>query len=500
MRTIIRGGWVIGFKGNTHTLIRNGVLVYEGNRIVHVGGGYDGPFDAEINATGKLVGPGFIDVHVHAGDRAGHRLISDGGRPEYFGTPILDVGVKRASDAAASTQQSPPSTEAAAARTELQAAFTAVELLRNGITTFVEFGAHREMQEAILRQVERLGLRAYLGAGFYCGEWEADGDGRLVRDLADETGERTFQIALDFITQINGACEGRVKGILVPRSVEACTPNLLRRAREKADELGLPIATHAAYSVLEFHDVMRRYHMTPIEMLASLGMLRPTLNIGHGNFIADNPNLNFSGGRDLALLGEAGVTVSHCALNIVRRARTLDTWERYRIAGVNLALGTDTYPRDMIMNMRAASYLGKITSRNLQSAPAGQVFEAATLGGSRALGRNDIGRLAPGALADIIIVDIDRRDVLRYAPTFDPIKSLIECGIGDDVSTVIVDGVVRMQESVIKSVDIGTLRDQVQREAEANWANWSDTDTFGRTAEELSPSSFPTESFSSTKG
>jgi hypothetical protein len=90
--------------------------------------------------------------------------------------------------------------------------------------------------------------------------------------------------------------------------------------------------------------------------------------------------------------------------------------------------------------------------------------------------------------------------VLRYAPTFDPIKSLIECGIGDDVSTVIVDGMVRMQESVIKSVDIGTLRDQVQREAEANWANWSDTDTFGRTAEELSPSSFPTESFSSTKG
>ena len=58
-----------------------------------------------------------------------------------------------------------------------------VELLRNGITTFVEFGAHRDMQEAILRQVERLGLRAYLGAGFYCGEWEADAHGRLVRDL-----------------------------------------------------------------------------------------------------------------------------------------------------------------------------------------------------------------------------------------------------------------------------------------------------------------------------
>jgi 5-methylthioadenosine/S-adenosylhomocysteine deaminase len=487
MRTIIRGGWIVGFAGSTHTLIRDGTVVYEGNKIVHVGRSYDGPFDAEIDAAGKLVAPGFIDVHVHTGDRAGHRLISDGGRPEYFGTPILDVGVRRASDGTAA----PRPAEAAAARLELEATFTVAELLRNGITTFVEFGAHRDMQEAIFRQVERRGLRAYLGPGFYCGEWEADADGRLVRNIADDTGERTFQSALDFIARMNGSCEGRVRGILVPRSVEACTPELLRRACDKADELGLPIATHAAYSVLEFHDVMRRYHMTPIEILASVGMLRPTLNIGHGNFIADNPNLNYSGGRDLALLGDAGVTVSHCALNIVRRGRTLDTWDRYQNAGVNLALGTDTYPRDMIMNMRTASYLGKITSRNLRAASAGQVFEAATVGGSRALGCNDIGRLAPGALADIIIIDIGRRDVLRYTPSFDPIKALIECGIGDDVSTVIIDGVVRMQDGMIGGVDIGALRDRVQQEAEARWANWSATDTFGRRAEELSPSSFP---------
>src|SRR6478736_5146869 len=201
MRTIIRGGWVVAFNGSTHTLIRNGTLVYEGNRIIHVGSRYDGPFDAEIDATGKLVAPGFIDVHVHAGDRAGHRLISDGGRPEYFGTPILDVGIKRTSSGTDGSQQPPAPAGSAAARLELQAAFTVVELLRNGITTFVEFGADRDMQVAILRQVERLGLRAYLGAGFYCGEWEVDAHGRLVRDLDDETGERTFRIALDFIAR-----------------------------------------------------------------------------------------------------------------------------------------------------------------------------------------------------------------------------------------------------------------------------------------------------------
>ena len=61
--------------------------------------------------------------------------------------------------------------------------------------------------------------------------------------------------------------------------------------------------------------------------------------------------------------------------------------------------------------------------------------------------------------------------MLRYTPTFDPIKSLIECGIGDDVSTVIVDGVVRMQMGVIPGIEIGTLRYQIQQEAEVNWAN-----------------------------
>jgi len=119
--------------------------------------------------------------------------------------------------------------------------------------------------------------------------------------------------------------------------------------------------THAAYSVLEFHDTVREYMKTPIELLDELGLLRPTLNIGHGNFISDNPNLNYALPRDLELMGRAGVTISHCPINIVRRARVLDNWKKYGEAGVNISIGSDTYPRDMIMNMRTACYMGKIT-------------------------------------------------------------------------------------------------------------------------------------------
>src|SRR4029079_17041025 len=141
------------------------------------------------------------------------------------------------------------------------------------------------------------------------------------------------------------------------RDVETQRLAVLQMTVRAADELKLPMATHAAYSVIEFYEVVKDHMKTPIELLDSLGMLRPTLNIGHGNFISDNPNLNYSVHDDLARMGRAGASVSHCPINIVRRARTLDSWQAYRDAGVNMCIGSDTYPRDMIMNMRPPSYL-----------------------------------------------------------------------------------------------------------------------------------------------
>ena len=190
-------------------------------------------------------------------------------------------------------------------------------------------------------------------------------------------------------------------------------------------------------------------------------------------------------------MGKHGVTVSHCPINIARRGRSLDSWPRYRAAGVNLALGSDTYPRDPIMNMRIASYAGKIVTHDLFAASAADVFTAATLGGARALGRDDLGRLAPGAKADLVIIDPGGGGTLRWGPVRDPIKSLVECGIGDDVETVIVDGVVRMRDRTIPGVDLEALRCQAQAAGEDVWERLPEWDPLGRTAEQMSPWSFP---------
>ena len=492
MRTLISATWIVGHENGHHRLIHDGVVVYEGNRIVHVGKSFEGEVDKTIDAKGKLVVPGFIDTHVHTGHRATHRLITDTGRPMYYGQPFLEISVPKEG---AVVKGDPRYLKHGDAGSEgafaLNATFTVAELLRAGVTTFVEFGSQARVQDALLSEVKRLGTRAYLAPGYDCGRWVGDENGRLKRVRNDQLGLDGLKTALDWIEKHDGSLGGRVRGILVPREVETSSVELLRRTREAADANRLPMATHAAYSVLEFHDVVAEHMMTPIELLDDLGLLRPTMNIGHGNFIADNPNLNYSKARDLELMGKAKVSISHCPINIVRRARVLDDWKRYQEAGVNISIGSDTYPRDMIMNMRTASYMGKVMGHTYFAATAGEVFEAATLGGAISVGRDDLGRLAPGALADIIIIDLTGGNTLRYGPVRDPVRSVVECGVGDDVETVIVDGNICMENRVIPGVDFRQLREQAQAAGEAIWATLPEWDPLGRRADEACPYCYP---------
>lgn len=495
MRTMIRGGWVVGFREPTHTLIRNGVVVYEDDKIIYVGRNFQGTVDQKIEASGMLVSPGFIDTHVHCGHRASHRLITDVGRPDYFGQPFLEIAIPREGTKIGGDPRYAGAEGMDSKEMSVWCDFTVVELLRNGTTTFVEFGAATRVQEGLFKSIEQYGIRGYLGPGYDIGRWVGDEEGRLKRVVDAGKGEKDFNDAIAFIERNDGQLNGRVKGILVPREAETCSMEQLKATARIAREMKMPVAIHAAYNIHEFYDIVRHHLKTPIEFLESLQMLQlgPMINIGHGNLVAEHPRLAYSNGHDIEIMGRYGCTVSHCPVNIVRRARFLDHWDRYKLAGVNMALGTDTYPRDMMMQMRMASYFGKVLSKNLSAASAASVFEAATLGGARSLGRSDLGRLCPGAKADIILINLMGGDSLRYGPVRDPIKSLVECGICDDVDTVIVDGVIRMENRSIPGLEISKLRADAQAAGEYQWSHWHEWDPLGRTSDQINPWSFPLE-------
>ena len=475
MRTLIQNGDIVAYHEGSHRLLRDGALVLEEDRVAFVGRQYAGPADRRIDAGGGLVIPGLVNIHCHATTEAGGRLIADAGRRDFFHNGFLNYNA------------SPPGVPGLDARADrsLGGRFALVELLRNGCTTVVEVGAG---DDALVATAGEIGVRAYLTPGFKSAVYRVGPTGQLAYEWDHEDGFRGLDRARAFIERHHGAHGDRVRGMLFPLQVDTCSAELLRATRKAADELGVGIEIHAGQNLLEFHEMLRRHGRTPVEFLADCGLLGADAILGHCIVSTAHRLAALPQGRDLELLAASGATVAHCPLVFARRGNALESFHRYRAAGINVGLGTDTYPRDLISEMRWASLLCKVVEHDFTLATSADVFSAATLGGARALGRADLGRLAPGAKADVVIVDLAK---LRIGPYRDPIRALVQCGTADDVAHVLVDGRTVVEGGRVVGVDERRLLADAQREAERLWGTVPEWHWQGRTAEELSPTSFP---------
>ena len=297
MKTLIHGGDVVAYAAGGHRLLRNGVLVFENDRVTFVGRTFAGPVDRRIDATGKLVIPGFVNIHCHADTEAGGRLIADVGRRDYFHTGFLNYYGARKGAKSLGPRQDP----------EIGGRFAMAEMLRNGCTTVVDIGVAAESHARIAGE---LGLRAYLSPAYKSAEYVVDGSGRLSYEENEAEGMAGLERAKQFIRKRAGDYDGRLQGMLFPYQVDTCSPALLRATRKAADELGVGIEIHAGQNLLEFHEILRRHTMTPVEYLADTGLLGPDAIVGHCIISTAHHLAGLPAGRDLEILAQTGASVA----------------------------------------------------------------------------------------------------------------------------------------------------------------------------------------------
>ncbi|HSX76916.1 MAG TPA: amidohydrolase family protein [Shinella sp.] len=454
-----------------HAYLHDADVAFDAAGFVHVGGRYEGPFGEEISGRDHMVMPGLVNVHCHSGEEPiSKSLFEDAGTAALWGQAMYEYStlIEIGDDA-------------------VEAALTVMlgDLLRSGVTTFVDIaGPHA----CWLPTLAKSGARAYVAPGFREAAWHVEDSRRLDFRWDGARGREAFARALETVDAACAHPSGRLGGIVAPAQVETCSPDLLQAAAEAARSRGVPITVHAAQTMAEHEELMRRHGLTAVAYLESLGLLGPDLILGHCIFIDSHAWTRQRTAEDLERLASSRTSVAHCPVTFSRSGMVLQSLGRYRQAGVNVAIGTDSYPFNMLEEMRMAMICARIAGGSVFDVDTAAVFEAATLSGARALGRSDIGRIARGAKADFSLVDLKHPGM---QPLYDPLRNLLHCAAERAVAAVYVDGACVMREDRPTLVDydgalaeLQAVQDFAVRRLEAN-------DPRGRSAATLAPLSLP---------
>ena len=442
---LLTARWVVGHEAGRHRLLRDGEVVFERDRIVFVGFDYPGPVARRIDYGHALIGPGFIDLDALSD--LDTTILGFDNQPAWRKGRVWPEDYMRAG---------PPemySTEELA----FQKRYAFAALIRNGITTALPIASlfYREWGEtfdefaAAADAAETLGLRVYLGPAYRTGNTYVRADGAIDCHFDEERGLHGLAEAIRFCGAYEGRAGGLIRTMLAPDRLETCTAELLRRTAAAGRDLAVPVRQHSCQSKIEYDTVVSLHGMSPPEWMASLGYLNERTLLPHGTFVSGSSRVARPG-RDLDIIQESGATIVHCPLVSSRHGNVIESFGRYRARGLKIGLGTDTAPPDMILNMQVGIILARVIDRSAEAVRSEDYYDAATLGGAQALLRDDLGRLAPGAKADITVFDLSAADL---GQVIDPIQTMMIAGGGRHFSTVIIDGRFVMQGGAIAGTD-----------------------------------------------
>ncbi|MBJ88457.1 MAG: 5-methylthioadenosine deaminase [Woeseia sp.] len=415
---IIDGRYVVTMDLE-NTIISNGSVAIDDGVVIDVGtrkkihNKYSSP--EIIDGSNRVVLPGLINGHGHAAMTLLRGVADDLSLMDWLTNYIFPAEVEFV-DA-----------EFVRIGTEL----ACWEMVRGGTTTFVDM---YYFPDVIAEAVEGCGLRALISATVI------DQPGPDA-DNADDSINK----GIGFVERWANR-NSRITPIFGPHSIYTLNPDQLIATRETATRLGVPISIHLSESPFEVQYSKDTYGMTSIDMLNSVKFLDGPTIAAHVVWPTD---------EEISLLSDKGIGVVHNPTSNMKIASGIAPIHKMLAAGVSVGLGTDgaasNNDLDMWEEMRIASFLQKVEQMDPETLPAAAVMRMATIGGAEAIGLgNSVGSIEVGKRADVIQIEID--DV-HHIPLYDVISHLVYVTDEQDVSTVVVDGKVLMQNKRYMTLD-----------------------------------------------
>jgi len=471
--TVIRNvAWAVAWDSvrEQHVYRRNIDVAFANGVITYLGPRYEGPVETELDGRERLLIPGLVNIHAHPSTEPLRKGLTDETRsPGFHHSSLYEFLTVFDNDA-----------EGRVASLEVALA----ELLLSGCTTVADLSVP---YDGWLDTLGASGIRAVVAPGFRDAHW-ATKDGHSLDYTWDvPAGDRSMQRALHLIDLATQHASGRLSGMVFPAQVDTCSPDRLRDAYEHASANRLPWQIHVGQSVLEFHEIYRRHGKTPIAYLDDLGVLGENSILGHAIFLDHHPWLHWTSRQDLSTMAQRGVTVAHCPTVFARRGITLLTFGEYLRAGINLGIGTDTYPHNFLEEIRNAGSYARVIAGSVDDLQTRDLFNAATIGGARALQRDDLGRITTGARADLVLIDTRHPAMM---PLREPLRSLLFVAAERAIREVYVDGQKVVEDGRCLTIDLNAASARLEAAQQRSLTRAPSLDWAGRSPEQLSPMVF----------
>ena len=336
----------------------------------------------------------------------------------------------------------------------LGASFAFAEMLLHGATTCVDFfylqDDGNENAEAVIEAARAVGIRLVLARAMY--DWE--GAPRRYRETVADAARRTRELI---------AAHRRDETTLIqpaPHSPHGASPAMIRAGWELAEDEDTRFHIHVAEGQYEGERTRREHGATPIRYLDGLGVLGPRMIGVHCVWLDD---------EEVRLMGARRAALAYCPSSNMFLGDGITRVPELLAAGVRVALGTDggcTNNRlSVFEEMRMTSLLQRVRLLDGGAIDAATVFGLGTRSGAEVLGL-EAGVLAPGALADLVAVDLDDASL---HPRTDVLKSIVYAMSPRAVTDVWVHGRRVVARGRLATVDAGALLASV-REVTRGWS------------------------------